>query len=30
MLRKRFTDKKLEKLVGDIIATYKGDSHQLH
>ena len=26
MLRKRFTDKKLEKLVGDIIATYKGDS----
>lgn len=26
MLRKRLTDKKLEKLVGDIIATYKGDS----
>ena len=26
MLRRRLTDKKIEKLVGDIIATYKGDS----
>ena len=26
MLRKRLTDKRLEKLVGEVTATYKGDS----